>query len=264
MSEPTSLEAPARLVRILVVEDEAPLRATLVRSLRFEGFECDGAKDGREALAAVAEQLPDVIVTDIRMPVMGGVELVEALRENPDTRLIPVIMLTAVPDRPTHRRSMELGADDYITKPFEIPELLGAIAAQLRRRRWRLDSEAAEDGQDIVEFAHWRYDVERRLLTATDGSGLERQLTYSEARLLNAFLEQPGRSIERQSLLDRMGRPAASPLDRSVDVFVNHLRQKIEPDVRNPVLLRTVRSVGYVLDLPRDRVRRYAADRSRG
>lgn len=257
-------EAAQRRNRVLVVEDETPLRATIVRSLRFEGYDAEGAKDGREALALVAERSPDVVVTDIRMPGMSGVELVAALREDPRTRLVPVIMLTAVPDRPTQRQAMELGADDYITKPFEMEELLGSIGAQLRRRRWRLDSEAAEEGAAIVEFDRWRYDVERRLLTAAGGGGEERRLTYSEARLLNAFLEQPGRSIDRQDLLDRMGRPAASPLDRSVDVFVNHLRQKIEADARNPVLLKTVRSVGYVLDLPRDKVRRYAAAEKAG
>lgn len=247
------------VTRVLVVEDETALRDVIVRTLRFEGYEASGARDGSEALGVVRTAVPDVIVTDIRMPSLGGIELVEALRGDPATRLVPIIMLTAVPDRTSHRQSMELGADDYITKPFEMDELLGAISAQLRRRRWLKEGDPAGDGGDVVEFAHWRYDVPRRMLSATDGSGVEQRLTLTEARLLCALLDHAGRPIGRQELLNLMGRPAASPEDRSVDVFVTHLRRKIEPDPRNPTLLKTVRSAGYVFDVQRDRIRRHAA-----
>lgn len=252
------------VTKVLVVDDEVSLREVLVRFLSFRGYETLCAADGNEALAIVRSHRPDVIVTDIRMPVLNGIDLVKVLREDPATRLTPIIMLTGVPDRASQRRSMETGADDYITKPFKMEELLGAIAAQLRRRQWLAEPDMAGPGADcgastVVEFAHWRYDVERRMLNATDGSRTERRLTISEARLLNALIEHPGRTIDRQELLDRMGRSAASPFDRSVDVFINHLRRKIETDARNPTLLKTVRSAGYVFDLTHDQIRRRGA-----
>ena len=125
------------MTRIIVIEDETPIRERIVKALSFEGYDAVGAENGREGLALVQEIGVDLIIADIMMPELDGLGLVSVLRSDPLTRLTPVIMLTALDERASQRKFMEIGADDYITKPFDLSELLGAVQAQLRKQEWR-------------------------------------------------------------------------------------------------------------------------------
>lgn len=232
--------------RILVIDDDASVRDSMVGALADEGYDCTGAETGSLGLARVADTRPHLIVVDILLPKLSGFELVATLRSDSATRLIPVVIVTALADRPSYRRMMELGADDFLTKPFTIDELLGAVEIQLRKQAWRhVGRLRGREGQ-VLAFAEWRFDVARRRLFAASGGGC--RLTISEARLLRTLLENPNQVLARHEILEHLARSLSSPFDRSVDVLVARLRRKIEVDPRKPRLIETVRGVGYVLN----------------
>jgi two-component system OmpR family response regulator len=201
----------------------------------------------------------DLIIADIMMPELGGQALVSLLRDDPATRLTPIIMVTALDQRVEQRRFMELGVDDYITKPFDLAELLGAVQAQLRKQNWRhkqTKTIEAEPGT-VYTFAGWRYEADRRHLTSESGG--RSALTGSEAQLLITLLEHANSVISREAMFEALERTASSPFDRTVDVLVSRVRRKIEDNPRDPKILLTVRNTGYMLNAEVEKTNNSAA-----
>ena len=220
---------------ILLVEDEGALRMTLGDRLRKEGYAVDSAVNGQEGLTK-ARQLPfDLIVLDVMLPVMDGFEVCRKLRD--DGLETPVIMLTARGTTPEKVKGLRIGADDYVTKPFQMPELLARIAALLRRAPARPEAQTG-----IYEFGRVRVDFPATEVTV-DG-----QLVYLSARelqLLRFFLDNPGVTLSREELLTRVWGYDASTFTRTVDVHVSGLRQKLEVEPRQPRHFLTVQGLGY-------------------
>ena len=227
MSQPT----------ILVVEDEAPLVTLLRYNLEREGFAVLEAPDGDEALLQAREQKPDLILLDWMLPLVSGIEVCRQLRRHPETRAIPIIMLTARGEEGDKLRGLDSGADDYVTKPFSPSELIARIRAVLRRARPAPADEVLRYGDVIMDLAAHRV---RR-------NGRELHLGPTEFRLLRFFLENPGRVFTREQLLDRVWGRDIYVEPRTVDVHIRRLRKAINgPKERD--LIRTVRSAGYALD----------------
>jgi len=217
--------------RILVVEDERQLADLLAYNLRREGYEVALAHDGREGLNKARAALPDAVVLDLMLPVLGGLEVCRELRAGERTRQIPVLILTAKAEETDQLVGFSLGADDYVTKPFSVKVLLQRVKALLRR------ADAPGGAADAVEHAGVRVDRVRHEATV-DGAGVD--LTRTEFRLLECLLRQPGRVFTRAQLMDAaMGEVAV--LERTIDVHVKALRRKLG----RPDLIETVRGVGY-------------------
>lgn len=234
------------MTKVLVVEDDAMIRERLLKALNFEGYDARGAENGAEGLKSVDEAAPDLVISDILMPDVGGFDFVSVLRSRAETRLVPIIIITALSERLSQREFMELGVDDYLTKPFHIEELLRAVKTQLRKRNWwQTEHRDLREAQQLI-FADWRMDVERRTLISARGE--ERSLTSSEAQLLLAFLRNANRVLDRETLVEMLGRPQSSSNDRSIDVLIGRLRRKIEPDVKRPRIIETIRSGGYIFN----------------
>jgi DNA-binding response OmpR family regulator len=231
---------------VLVVEDEGEIRDRVMRILDFEGYATLGAESIRDGLRICQEEEPDVVISDILMPHGDGLDLISVLRARKKSRLTPVIMLTALTQREWQRRFMELGADDYITKPFSADEIVGAVQSQCRKLDWQVAAAVPEPSQVVAyKFEGRLFDPVRR--TVQLSSGEEETLTVTEARLLLALLTNAQRSLSRDAIFEHMGRQY-SPLDRTVDVLVGRLRRKIGDDEKSPRLVVTIRSVGYMLD----------------
>lgn len=236
------------MTKILVVEDEAPIRERVIKALNFEGYEAIGGENGRVGLELAKQHHPDLIIADIMMPELDGQALVALLRDDSEMRLTPIIMITALDQRVDQRRFMELGVDDYITKPFDLAELLGAVQAQLRKESWREKQSRGVEVESGVEylFAGWRFETDRRQMNGADGS--KAALTASEAQLLVTLLENPNSVISRDALFEALHRTASSPFDRTIDVLVSRLRRKIGDNPRKPKILVTVRNTGYMFN----------------
>ena len=236
------------MTKILVIEDEPPIRERMLKALSFEGYEALGGADGQEGLALAKQHQPDLIIADVMMPELGGQALVSLLRDDPGTRLTPIIMVTALNQREDQRRFMELGADDYLTKPFDLAELLGAVQTQLRKQDWRdTQSRGLEvEAGTVFLFAGRRYETDRRRLVAP--SGKESFLTGSEAQLLMTMLHHANAVISRDTLFEALNRTASSPFDRTIDVLVSRVRRKLEDNPRAPEILVTIRNIGYTLE----------------
>ena len=222
---------------ILLVEDEAALVALLRYNLEREGFAVLEAPDGDEALLQAREQKPDLILLDWMLPLVSGIEVCRQLRRHPETRAIPIIMLTARGEEGDKLRGLDSGADDYVTKPFSPSELIARIRAVLRRARPAPADEVLRYGDVVMDLAAHRV---RR-------NGRELHLGPTEFRLLRFFLENPGRVFTREQLLDRVWGRDIYVEPRTVDVHIRRLRKAINgPKERD--LIRTVRSAGYALD----------------
>jgi two-component system OmpR family response regulator len=227
--------------RILLVDDEESLREPLAEYLAQQGFAVTEADSAAAARARIAEGLPDLVLLDIMMPGEDGLSLCRHLVE---TRRIPVIFLTARTEATDRIVGLELGADDYVVKPFEPRELVARIRTVLRRvARGTPPHEQAEDWHYL--FEGWRLDPLKRKLT--DPGGVVVPLSTAEFRLLRALLDHPRAVLDRDRLLDMVQGRAAHLFDRAVDNQVSRLRRKVEPDSRNPVLIQTVRGGGYRL-----------------
>ncbi len=233
------------MTKILVVEDEAPIRERVVKALTYEGYVTLEGENGRIGLELAKTEHPDLIIADIMMPELDGHDLVTLLRDNPSTRLTPIIMVTALHERADQRRFMELGVEDYISKPFDLEELLSAVQTQLRKQTWRDSNTLRPDEGAVYKFAHWRYETDRRRLASETGK--ESLLTSSEGHLLVTLLDNPNSVLSRDFLFDALERTASSPFDRTIDVLISRLRRKIEDNPRNPQILTTIRNVGYLL-----------------
>ena len=233
------------MTKILVIEDEAPIRERIAKALTFEGYQTLEGENGRAGLELAKTEHPDLIIADIMMPELDGHDLVTLLRDNPSTRLTPVIMVTALDERADQRRFMELGVEDYISKPFDLEELLSAVQTQLRKQTWRDSNVVRPDGGKVYGFAGWSYETDRRRLASENGQ--ESMLTSSEGHLLVTLLENSNSVLSRDFLFDALERTASSPFDRTIDVLISRLRRKIEDNPRNPQILTTIRNVGYLL-----------------
>lgn len=224
---------------VLVVEDDSETRRLLVRLLRENGLRATGAADGREMWQALATAAPDLMLLDLMLPVTPGLALLRELRSEPRWAGLPVVIVTARGEVGDRTRGLELGADDYVAKPFDRRELLARIGAVLRR--------AAGPGREprgrLVRFAGWVLDTGKRTLTSPHGASVD--LSGAEYDLLDVFVDNPKRALSRERLLElARNRVSVTAADRSVDVQVSRLRQKLEGE--GQVVIKTVRGVGYV------------------
>ncbi len=223
---------------ILLVDDEASVRKVLTFPLERDGYTVVQAADGEEALERFGGQPVDLVVLDIMLPKLDGLEVCRRLRAQ---SAVPIIMLTARDDELDKVVGLELGADDYITKPFSIREFRSRVKALLRRARTPYTDGGGFEEEQIVA-AGLLIDVPRRTVEVR---GDRAQLTYVEFELLRTLVAQPGRVFSRRMLLEELWGSADQRDPRTIDVHVRHLREKIEADSHRPELILTVRSVGY-------------------
>lgn len=227
------------LSRILLVDDEEALRQPLADYLSRQGFAVTEAASAAEARSRLRGDAPDLVLLDIMMPGEDGLSLCRHLAE---TRAIPVILLTARGEATDRIVGLEIGADDYVVKPFEPRELVARIRSVLRRSA-RVPDAPGED--ELFEFEGWRLDPLKRRLTDPEGALVS--ISSVEFRLLLAFLEHPRQVLDRDRLLDMVQGREAHLFDRAVDNQVSRLRRKVEADSRNPTLIQTVWGGGYML-----------------
>jgi DNA-binding response OmpR family regulator len=231
--------------RILLADDEQSIQTLLSYPLQKDGYEVVRASDGREALARFAEQPFDLVVLDVMMPRMDGLEVCRQLRERSS---VPIIMLTAKTEEIDKVLGLELGADDYITKPFSMREFRSRVKAALRRAgmaaRPADDASANGDGdsEPPLERHELRIDFAKRSVRVR---GEEVRTTYVEFEILGALARAPGRVFTRDMLLTRIWGDSAYRDPRTIDVHIRHLREKLERDAKDPEYLFTVRGVGY-------------------
>ncbi|HSK41496.1 MAG TPA: response regulator [Arenibaculum sp.] len=231
-----------RQPHLLVVDDDREIRSLVSQFLSRHGYRISTARDGAEMLRVLEAARIDLIVLDLMLPGEDGLSLCHRLRSR-DQLHVPIIMLTAMGEETDRIVGLEMGADDYLAKPFNPRELLARIKAVLRRAGGPNASRPETAGR-VLEFEGWRLDLARRELRGP-GDVLV-QLSAGEFDLLAAFAERPRRVLSRDQLLDLARGRTAAPFDRSVDVQVSRLRRKIEPDPKDPTLIKTVRSGGYL------------------
>lgn len=227
---------------ILVVDDDKGIRDVLGEFLAQQGYRVSLAKDGQEMKSLLDKEKIDLIILDIMMPGEDGLRLCRELRVS---SCIPIIMLTAIGEEMDRILGLEMGADDYLSKPFNPRELLARIRGVLRRSSGKPEPEIETVGHKHYTFLGWRLDRGARKLYSPDN--LEISLSSGEFTLLVVFLERPQMVLSRDYLLDLTKNRSAAAYDRSIDIQISRLRQKIEPDQKNPTILKTVRGGGYVL-----------------
>ena len=220
--------------RILLVDDEQAVQTLLTYPLRKEGYEVVGAMDGQEALDRFTEQRFDLVVLDIMLPKLDGIEVCRRLRTRSQ---VPIIMLTAKGDEADKIEGLEIGADDYITKPFSVREFRSRVKAALRRGNM-----GGPGGDGPIHSGELEIDSERRSVKLKDEPV---QLTYVEFEILSALAGSPGRVFTREMLLENIWGDSTYRDPRTVDVHIRHLREKLEADPKNQDYLFTVRGVGY-------------------
>jgi two-component system phosphate regulon response regulator PhoB len=236
-SATTLRQATPRRPLILIAEDEAALTTLLRYNLEKEGFRTLEARDGEEALMLANEDTPDLVILDWMMPRVSGIEVCRRLRGRAETRNVPIIMLTARGEETDRVRGLDTGADDYITKPFSMTELLARIRAVMRRIRPAL-------AEDVVAFGDVTID---RTAHRVKRGPKDIHLGPTEYRLLDHFMQHPGRVFSREQLLDAVWGSGVYVDARTVDVHIGRLRKALnEPGQPDPI--RTVRSAGYALD----------------
>jgi DNA-binding response OmpR family regulator len=221
--------------RILLVDDEQAVQTLLTYPLRKEGYEVVGAVDGQEALDRFAEQRFDLVVLDLMLPKLDGIEVCRRLRTRSQ---VPIIMLTAKGDEQDKVAGLEMGADDYITKPFSVREFRSRVKAALRRGSMA----GRGPGEEPIQVGELEIDFERRAVLVR---GEEAQLTFVEFEILAALASSPGRVFSREMLLEHVWGDSTYRDPRTVDVHIRHLREKLEADAKHPEYLFTVRGVGY-------------------
>jgi DNA-binding response OmpR family regulator len=223
------------MARVLLIDDDARLHELLSSYLEQNGYQVTGAHDGQRGLSALTQAAFDAVLLDLSLPGMDGLDVCRKIREKSD---IPIVMLTARGDEADRVVGLELGADDYVPKPFSPRELLARLRAVLRR--------TSTDARDRAEVKVGRLALDTGTRAATlDGKTLD--LTGLEFDLLLALAKRAGRVVPRDALLEGAGRGDVTVGDRTVDVHISHLRQKLGDDPRAPRWIKTVRGVGYVL-----------------
>jgi two-component system, OmpR family, response regulator RegX3 len=228
------------MAQILVIEDEKNLVEVLDYNLRQAGYQVLSASLGREGLQLARDHRPDMVVLDLMLPDVQGTEVCKTLKRDSATRDIPVLMLTAKGEEVDRVVGFELGADDYVTKPYSPRELVARIRAVLRR------GAEPDLAPATLEAGPVRMDVERHVVTV---DGREQRLPLKEFELLEMFLRNPGRVLTRGQLIDRVWGSDYVGDTKTLDVHVKRLRAKLEPDPSEPRFLITVRGLGYKLDL---------------
>ncbi len=223
--------------RILVVEDEADLVTLLRYNLEKQGFSVDEASDGQEALLKIAEEKPDLVLLDWMLPALSGIEVCRQLRRQPATRSLPVIIVTARTEDQDAVRALDIGADDYITKPFSIDALLARVRALLRRT-------GGAAARETLTFADLKMDLETMRVQR---NGRTVSLGPTEFRLLEFFMQRPRRVFTREDLLNGVWGQDIHVELRTVDVHIRRLRRAINAEGEAD-LIRTVRAAGYALD----------------
>jgi two-component system phosphate regulon response regulator PhoB len=225
---------------ILVVEDEDALATLLQYNLEKEGYQVLVASDGEEALVSVDEKLPDLIILDWMLPKISGIEVCRRLRQRPESRNAPIIMLTARGEESDRIRGLDTGADDYVVKPVSMSELAARVRAVMRRLRPGLAEDEVRCGDIIIDRVGHR--VKR--------AGKEVHLGPTEFRLLDYLMRHPGRVLSREQLLDAVWGSDVYVEARTVDVHIGRLRKALNvPETEDPI--RTVRAAGYALDVAR-------------
>ena len=224
---------------ILIIEDDATMLRALKDNFEFKGYCVLTADDGEEGLNAALNNKPDLILLDIMLPEINGYEVCRLIRK--ENLNMPIIMLTAKGEESDIILGLNLGADDYVTKPFSIKELLARAAAFLRRSR--------QTEQDVYEFGDCRLDIPARKLTR---KGDEIKLSPKEFSLLEYFVKKPGRALTRDEILNMVWGYDSFIGSRSIDRFVTTLRNKIEPDPHNPMFIHTIREIGYKFEPPEE------------
>ena len=233
---------------ILIVDDDSEIRSLLTRYLEKNGLRATAVGDGRAMWRALDGGAFDLIVLDLMLPGDDGLTLCRNLRGQSD---IPVIMLTARGDETDRIVGLEMGADDYLPKPFSARELLARIKVILRRTRSLPPNLQPSEEAPLLPFAGWALDTARRELVSPAGQAMA--IGGVEYKLLRVFLAHANRVLSRDQLLDLTQGREADPLDRSIDVQVSRLRQRLGDDPRSPALIKTVRGEGYVLSVPVDK-----------
>jgi DNA-binding response OmpR family regulator len=227
-----------RAPRILLADDEQAIQTLLSYPLQKDGYEVVRASDGREALARFAEQPFDLVVLDVMMPRLDGLEVCRRLRARSS---VPIIMLTAKAEEIDKVLGLELGADDYITKPFSLREFRSRVRAALRRAGMASGTEPGPEDEPL-EAHELRIDPAKRLVTVR---GEAIATTFVEFEILSALARAPGRVFTRDMLLTRVWGDSAYRDPRTIDVHIRHLREKLERDAKDPEYIFTVRGVGY-------------------
>jgi len=233
--------------RILIVEDDASIVLGLEGALQDDGYETCAARTGPDGLRLAHEWRPDLLILDLMLPGMSGLEICKRLRD--EGRLVPVIMLTSKAEENDKVLGLELGADDYVTKPFSLRELLARVRAHLRREEVSVPSQngsKAEQyrfGDVVVDFK--RHEVYK--------AGRLQELTNREFRLLEYFIHHPGELLTRDRLLNEIWGYEVYPTTRTVDNHILRLRKHIEPDAENPIYIKTVRGAGYLFEVGKSR-----------
>jgi len=226
---------------VLVVDDDAEIRNLLREYLQKNGYRVSVAADGRAMWTALEHSAPDILVLDLMLPGDDGLTLCRNLRARSS---LPVIMLTARGEETDRIVGLEMGADDYLAKPFSARELLARIKSVLRRTRTLPENFETTDIRHI-RFAGWTLDVAARHLV--DSQGAVVKLSATEYKLLMIFVTHPNRTLNRDQLIDLMLSRDAAPFDRSIDVQVSRLRHRLRDDAKEPSIIKTTRGEGYVL-----------------
>jgi two-component system, OmpR family, response regulator len=237
----------ARTDHVLVVDDDRDIRQMVGDYLRRNGLRVSLAADGRELRAALDTSDIDLIVLDVMMPGEDGLSLCRNLRAGKH-RSVPVVLLTARDDETDRIIGLEMGADDYVTKPFSSRELLARINAVIRRARMLPPNLQVSEASRLIRFGDWRLDTTARHLLDADGTAYP--LSGAEFRLLRVFIDHPQRVLSRDQLLNLTQGRDAELFDRSIDLLVSRLRQRLGDGAREQTYIKTVRSEGYVFSQP--------------
>ena len=226
---------------ILIVDDDADIRDLLSEYLEKQGFRVSTAADGRSMRMALGRSAPDLIVLDLMLPGDDGLTLCREVRSKSD---VPIIMLTAKTEEIDRVVGLEMGADDYVAKPFSPRELLARIKSILRRSR-ALPVNLRPDEARAIAFAGWRLEIPTRILISPQSVAVP--LSGTDFRLLRIFLDHPNRVLSRDQLMDMTQAKDAGPFDRSIDLQVSRLRKRLNDNPKEPALIKTSRGEGYVL-----------------
>ena len=233
-----------------LVDDDPEIRSLVQEYLQDEGFRVTTAQDGTQMRSVLEEDPANLVILDVRLPGESGLDLAVYLRQ---TSEVPIIMLSEKDDVVDRVAGLEIGADDYVPKPFHLRELLARIRSLIRRSEATADARSGDDededgAEGTLSFSGWVLNCQRRELFSPDGEPVD--LSAGEFNLLVAFAERPNRILSRDQLLDIVYNREANLFDRSIDVQIGRLRRKIEVDPKRPALIKTVRGAGYMFNSP--------------
>jgi len=232
---------------ILIVDDDREIRELVSSYLKKNGLRVTSVADGRQMRAFLDANSVDLIILDVMMPGDDGLVLSRELRAG-QHKAVPIVMLTARTDEMDRIIGLEMGADDYLAKPFSARELLARIKAVLRRTRMLPPNLQVSEAGQLLSFGKWKLDTTARHLVDSDGTVIA--LSGAEYRLLRVFIDHPQRVLNRDQLLNLTQGRDAELFDRSIDLLVSRVRQRLGDDAREPTYIKTVRSEGYVFSMP--------------